>query len=151
MPEKKLLQDLPLTDANKQKYPNHLFNTQTNRLIVIPKRVNNVLEKMNVDSDEGFYSADIFAMAMKYRRASDVSESVRYWKESDLNLYPRDPVTKAFSKFLRSTLLSPLMKNYFTATEIDLVVEFFAKCPHDFQFSYDNLVQAHAELKPIIT
>jgi hypothetical protein len=147
----KCLQILPLSkiDTSQSTY---LINEKNQTAILISKNIEKTLRKMSNPSEhKSLIAADIFSVALLNRRLNNVSESLKLWESSAVKMsdYPTDNSTKAFSKFIREILLSPLFEGYFNEKEIKDLVDFFARCPHDYSFSA-QLVLAHQELKPVL-
>lgn len=147
----KALPEISSDKIEESKRWQYLVNSQAHTAIKLLPCVQEVFRKMASSEERAGLSADIFAMALAFRRARDVTKSLQDWNSMQgRSSYPADKVTCAFSKFLHSTLLSPLLDKFFLEDEVTCLVDFFAKCPHGYEFP-DRLVWAHSELLPLLT
>ena len=141
------LDRLPVQELEK-----YLINEEIGKAIKIPQNIIEILLKFSSAEEIAGFTSDVFALAIAYRRASNVTNSLKQWKSDNPH---KDPflncfASVAFCKYLKSCLLSPLFKNYFSENEVKKLIEFFAKCPHGYKFKR-NYIFAHSELLPIIT
>lgn len=139
----KPLKEIPMEKMLEDRTHEYLINGATKTAIKIPEKISKTLIKINSD----IVYADILATALNLRAKSDTQKHFEQWRDSAIRTtnYPASEANKAFSKFLRTTLNSSFLKNFFKESEIKELVHFFAKCPDGYSFA-SKMVMSHAEL-----
>lgn len=121
-----------------------LLNHKKNTAIKIPTSVLNAIKKVNSSIEH----ADILSHAIQLRSKANDHDLIQNWIEVSHNQsdYPLTPSNKLFSKFLRSVFLSNKIPSPVSEKEIRDIIDFFAKCPHDYVIP-EGLIKSHVEIQ----
>jgi hypothetical protein len=122
----------------------YLVNKTTGKAIKIPVKVKIVLKKFHSFNDRALFASNILGMAIHYLYNLIELERIKKLKE-----YEKYRIIQVLCKFLRISLLSPLMDGYFTNNDVKVLINFLSNCPHGYELGR-GYIMVNTEFLPLI-